>query len=298
MSSVHSKDGTTIGYTSRGRGPGLILIQGALGTAHSYRDLAAALADSFTVHTPDRRGRGMSPLAFSGSHCIERDVEDIAALSDATGASLLFGLSSGAVIALTGALRLPQIQAVAVYEPPFYYEKGIDHALVRRFHGEIDAREWVASMTTAGEIVKLAPLPVRLLPRMVRERLTASLMQRLAGGAGYASPEELLPAMRYDFAVVGEMSQQIERFRSLGRPVLLLGGTRGPSYLKAALGELSRILPRASRTTLSGLDHSGPWNSERGGSPLRVAEAISRFLLQHPHSLVASKGEARSLRDA
>jgi len=91
----------------------VILIQGALGTAHSYRDLAAALAESFTVHTSARRGRGMSPLAFSSSHRIEREVEDIAALSDATGASLLFGLSSGAVIALTSAHRLPRMEAVS-----------------------------------------------------------------------------------------------------------------------------------------------------------------------------------------
>jgi pimeloyl-ACP methyl ester carboxylesterase len=123
-------------------------------------------------------------------------------------------------------------------------------------------------------------LLVRLLPRIVRERLTASFMQRLAGGGGYASLEELLPAMRYDFAVVGEMIQQVKSFRSLEKPVLLLGGTRGPSYLKAALRELSRVLPRARRTTLPGLDHSGPWNKERGGSPLRVAEAITGFLLQ------------------
>lgn len=287
MPGIFSKDGTAIGYTSTGTGPGLILIQGALGTAHGYRDLAAALADSFTVHTPDRRGRGMSPLSFSSGHCIDRDVEDIAALSDATGASLLFGLSSGAVIALTSALRLPQIEAAAVYEPPFYFEDGIDRNRVERFHAEVDAGKWVAAMTTAGEIVKLAPRAVRLLPRLVRERLTAAFMRRLGGGAGYASLEELLPAMRYDFAVVGEMSQRVTTFRLLDKPILLLGGTRGPAYLEAALEQLSLALPRASRVTLAGLDHSGPWNTERGGSPARVAEAIRGFLLQHRAPVVA-----------
>lgn len=104
MPSVLSKDGTKIGYASVGHGPGLILIQGALGTARNYSDLAAALASSFTVHCPDRRGRGMSPQSFSEDHCIQRDVDDVAALSGVTGASFLFGLSSGAVIALTSVL--------------------------------------------------------------------------------------------------------------------------------------------------------------------------------------------------
>jgi len=103
--------------------------------------------------------------------------------------------------------------------------------------------------------------------------------------------------MRYDFAVVGEMSQQVKSFRSLEKPVLLLGGTRGPSYLEAALKELSRVLLRARRATLPGLDHSGPWNTERGGSPLRVAEAITGFLLQHRDWPVAFRGEAPPLRD-
>ncbi len=68
---------------------------------------------------------------------------------------------------------------------------------------------------TAGEIVKLAPLPVRLLPRLLRERLTAGLMQTLGGGGGHAAPEELLQAMRYNVQFVGEMSQRIQIFKTL-----------------------------------------------------------------------------------
>jgi hypothetical protein len=57
-------------------------------------------------------------------------------------------------------------------------------------------------MTRAGEIVKLAPLPIRLLPRFLRERLTAGIMQTLGSGGGYGALEEVLPATRYDFQVV------------------------------------------------------------------------------------------------
>ena len=280
MNTVVSKDGTRIGYTSVGEGPGLILVQGALGTAHNYRDLAHALASAFTVYTPDRRGRGISPKPFTPGHTIQRDVEDIEALCQHTGADSIFGLSSGAVIALTCTLRLKAIRRAVLYEPPFYFEHGIDQPRVRRFHREIDKQQWVSAMTTAGEIVKLAPLPIRLLPRWMRERATRGLMKRLGGGGGYAPLEELLPAMRYDFQVVGEMSQQVDSFAVLDKEVLLLGGTKIPAYLMFALEKLSSTLPKATRRTLPGLDHAAPWNADRGGAPLVVAEAVRERLVR------------------
>jgi len=44
------------------------------------------------------------------------------------------------------------------------------------------------------------------------------------------------------------------------------------------LSELERTLPRTKRIILQGLDHSAPWNVERGGAPLVVAQAIRTFL--------------------
>jgi pimeloyl-ACP methyl ester carboxylesterase len=57
---VHSRDGTRIGYSRSGDGPGLILLRGALQTSRSFSRLAAELGDNFTIYVPDRRGRGLS----------------------------------------------------------------------------------------------------------------------------------------------------------------------------------------------------------------------------------------------
>ncbi len=46
---VTSRDGTRIGYLQIGTGPGLVLVQGAMGDAYSYRELAEALSPHFTV---------------------------------------------------------------------------------------------------------------------------------------------------------------------------------------------------------------------------------------------------------
>ena len=98
----------------------MILVQGAMGSAANYSELAAALACSFTVLMPNRRGRAMSPHCYQLRHSVDQDVEDVGAVRDASGARFVFGLSSGAMIALQSARRLPSIEKAALYEPPFY----------------------------------------------------------------------------------------------------------------------------------------------------------------------------------
>lgn len=282
MYSVKSADGTPIGYTKAGQGPGLIIVGGAMGTAANYSELAEALSDQFTVYVPERRGRGMSPRPYVPLHRITTEIEDLRALVDESHARLLFGLSSGAVIALTATAAIPSIDKAVIYEPPFFFKSDIDRARIARFKDEVARKDYLGAMTTAGELVKLAPPPVQLLPRFLRRPLTKLVMRMLEGGPPYAPLSELIPAMRFDFDVVAEMSQQGPSFRSLDKEILLLGGTRIPRYLKDALEGLARTLPNARRVTLPGLDHAAPWNTDRGGKPQVVAEAMRSFYSAPP----------------
>jgi len=70
--------------------------------------LARALSGAFTVYVPGRRGRGRSG-PYGAFHGLSTEIEDLSALLDACGASRLFGLSSGAVIAIEAALVRPDI---------------------------------------------------------------------------------------------------------------------------------------------------------------------------------------------
>src|SRR5215469_1286129 len=117
---VTSKDGTTIGYRQFGHGPGIVLVQGAMGSAENFRQLAELLADAFTVYVPDRRGRGLSDLPYSQDYSIQKDVEDLDALLAKSGAHSVFGLSAGGLISLQAALTLPAIHKVAIFEPPLF----------------------------------------------------------------------------------------------------------------------------------------------------------------------------------
>ncbi|CAA9467243.1 MAG: hypothetical protein AVDCRST_MAG65-408, partial [uncultured Solirubrobacteraceae bacterium] len=116
---VRSADGTSIAYTRRGTGPAVILIDGALchrGMGPNF-ELGGLLAErGLTTYVYDRRGRGESGM--TGPYALEREVEDVAALLEAAGGSAaLFGISSGAALALEAAAVLDGIDRVICFEP-------------------------------------------------------------------------------------------------------------------------------------------------------------------------------------
>ena len=106
MPTVASKDGTTIAYDKLGQGPALVMVDGALcsrvmGPGSS---LAPYLSSHFTVFTYDRRGRGDS--TDTAPYAVEREIEDLdAVIAEAGGSAYVFGLSSGAALALEAAAR-------------------------------------------------------------------------------------------------------------------------------------------------------------------------------------------------
>lgn len=57
---VVSADGTAIAYRTLGKGPAVLIVPGALAVAADFDAFARELAERFTVHTIERRGRGES----------------------------------------------------------------------------------------------------------------------------------------------------------------------------------------------------------------------------------------------
>jgi pimeloyl-ACP methyl ester carboxylesterase len=115
--------GAGLYYEETGEGPLMVLIPGGNGTAHIYRGLARELAARFTVVTYDRRGFSRSRLdgPQDDEHRLETDADDVRRLIEHRGGgpAVLFGPSSGAIVALTTVTRAPSVvgQLVA-YEPP------------------------------------------------------------------------------------------------------------------------------------------------------------------------------------
>src|SRR5215467_2352693 len=121
MKTVQSADGTTIAFDQLGKGPALILVGGALeqrAMDSETAQLAPLLAQHFTVVHDARRGRGES--TDTQPYAVEREIEDIDALITATGGSaFVFGISSGAALALEAAIKLGEkVKKLAMYEAP------------------------------------------------------------------------------------------------------------------------------------------------------------------------------------
>jgi pimeloyl-ACP methyl ester carboxylesterase len=93
---VLSMDGTTVSYLSVGDGPAVIVLPGVLSMASDYAAFARALAERFTVHTIERRGRGRSGPQ-GDDYSIVKECEDVLAVRRETGACLLIGHSYGRV---------------------------------------------------------------------------------------------------------------------------------------------------------------------------------------------------------
>jgi pimeloyl-ACP methyl ester carboxylesterase len=122
MQTLTSKDGTTISVRQTGQEPVIVLVDGAMQYSafdQSQGQLAKLLAEHFTVIQYDRRGRGESTDTLP--YAVAREIEDIEALIDeAGGSAFVYGISSGAALAMEAAIALPdKTQKLAVYEPPY-----------------------------------------------------------------------------------------------------------------------------------------------------------------------------------
>ncbi len=282
---VTSKDGTTIGYRQLGHGPGIVLVQGAMGSAHNFMQLAGLLADTFTVYVPDRRGRGLSPLPYSKDYSIQKDVEDLDALLTKTGAHFVFGLSSGAIISLSAALTLPAISKAAVFEPPLFIN-GAPSAALPRLQKEIAQGKLAAALITGMKEAQMGPPIFNAMPHFLLEPLVNMVMKSedKKGSGDYLPMRELAPTLLYDFQLVTEMSGKLESFRDMHAEVLLLGGSKSPAYLRIALDALEKVLPHVTRVEFPGLSHGAAWNYDKqrnpDGQPEPVAQALRRFFAE------------------
>jgi len=271
---VTSRDGTLIGYLRQGVGPGVVLVQGAMADVHAYRDLARGLASSFTVITAERRGHGMSPLPYSAKHTIQRDVEDLDAVMTATDATGLFGLSSGAVIALEATRTLARVKRLAVYEPPFYRD-GIDRDGISRLDSEIAHGQLGAALVDALVTAGTAPALIARAPRPLARSVARIVLAVQAQQPGPASSlRQLLPGVRYDFHDVAERDGSIGEHASIDRPVLLLSGSASPAFLRSAIRELAEIIRGSRHIEFDKLGHDGPWNS---GGTAEISAALRTF---------------------
>ena len=158
-------NGTTLYAEVRGSGPALLLIHAGAEDAEEYRAIAERLVE-FTVVTYDRRGTFRSghdewPGQGSAQHA-----DDAAALVSALGLSngLVFGASSGGIVALQMALRHPDlVRRALIWEPGYLRHVPGGDEIHRRMsaagasHLTANPKDWAGAYAAVLRSLAIAP---------------------------------------------------------------------------------------------------------------------------------------------
>lgn len=235
MDTVTSVDGTTIAFDRLGAGRPLIVVLGAFNSRATHAEFAQALAEHFTVYLYDRRGRGASGDTLPWS--VEREVEDIAALAaHAGGEPLLFGYSSGAVLAIKAAAAV-QVGGLALYDTPLAEQPNVE--LPGRLAELIERGD-------RGGAVELFQLSIGIPEQMV---------QQLRGAPFRAGLEAMAHTLVYDTAITADPVVLTKDAPAVNAPTLLLAGANSGPIMTDAARRLSGVIPDATVQVLDGQTH-------------------------------------------
>jgi pimeloyl-ACP methyl ester carboxylesterase len=233
---IKSDDSTTIAFDRLGDGPALILVHPAFG--HRAFDppmaqLAAQLAARFTVYTYDRRGRGES--GDGRKYAVEREIEDLAALiNEAGGSAWLYGMSSGAVLALEAARSGLPIDGLLLYEPPFI----VDDTRPPYTHDYVARLARLVADGRRGDAVAYA---------MTNAGVPEPVLAQMPGQPFWGAFEAVAHTLVYDGMVMGDTQRgdaaALECFRVAAVPTLVIVGSRSPSWARNAAEALATVLP-------------------------------------------------------
>jgi pimeloyl-ACP methyl ester carboxylesterase len=247
VTTVRSKDGTPIAYERSGSGPAILLVDGALCYRDSgpMRPLAKLLAPHYTVYAYDRRGRGES--GDTPPYHADREVEDIEALiAEAGGTAFVYGISSGAALALEAANRLPGIPKLALYEAPFVVDA--DRPPVPDDYVE-QQRKLIAA-GRRGDAVKMFMKTVGVPAIFIAMMRVFPAWSKLTGVAH---------TIAYDISILKGNQRgkplPANRWTNVTMPALVAVGGKSDAWMKSGMRNLADVLPNPTRRILDGQNH-------------------------------------------
>ena len=254
---VQSADGTSVGFVMFGSGPPLVLVHGSAGKGDAWLPVAEAIAGQFTCHLVDRRGRGRSGDARQ--HSLDRECEDIEAVLRVAGAGAhLLGHSYGAICALEAARRFP-VGRLVLYEPPLFHSGSRSEELSKQIHSAMandQPDEALACFLRGG-------------PELSADELSAFQATPL-----WKEAVELAPTFAREVEAINRLESNLEPYRKVSMPTLLLVGTASAAHLRDASRGLQDTLPNVRTVLLDGQAHIANLLA-----PDLVAREVSNFLL-------------------
>jgi pimeloyl-ACP methyl ester carboxylesterase len=241
MSTVTSYDETLLAYEMTGEGSTLIIVDGPLchRAAGPSAALARLLGERHTVLTYDRRGRGSS--TDTPPYAVTREIEDLDVLVRAAGGSaMVFGISTGGVLALDAIRQGVAITRLALFEPPFIVNGPAPGALVAP----------LTELVTAGcrtEALDLYLTRTTGLPTEMAARLRLPFRRAL---------EALAHTLVYESMIMAGTQSgcplPTARWSTVAIPTLVIHGDASSAGAKAAAAALIDVLPSGMHQTVPG----------------------------------------------
>ena len=257
MRHVTSKDGTVIAFEQSGSGPVVIIVTGALGV-YSV-DMAARLASRFTVFDMARRGRGES--GDTAPYAVEREIEDIDALIDAAGGSAsLYGMSSGAILAVKAAKVLGgKVKKIALYEPPFIVDDSFP-ALPTDYVDKLNA---AIADSRRGDAVEIFMTEAMHIPAEYVAYMRNAPAQEVSPGVKppqWADMETVAHTLAYDGMIVRDVMTgkpwSATYWKGVTAPTLIITGDGSEPFFHVGAKALVASLPKAEHRLLAGQNHA------------------------------------------
>lgn len=242
METVTSSDGTRIAFDRLGDGPPVVLVCGQSTDRSSNATLAALLSEQFAVFNYDRRGRGDSGDTLP--YAVEREVEDLGAVIEASGGSAsVFGVSSGAALALEAAAAGLAIDKLALWEAPFDVPEG------RRPPRDLAQRyEQMIAEGRQGDVIEyFMANVVGLPPEFVAQARSGPYWQR---------QEAMAHTFVYDTIIMGDSSLPVDRAVAVVAPTLVLAGGESFPFMRETARALADAIPDARSRVLEGQTHA------------------------------------------
>jgi pimeloyl-ACP methyl ester carboxylesterase len=250
MEKTTSADGTTIAYDVWGEGPAVVLVGGAFCNRGTFAELGPALAaEGLTAVSYDRRGRGDS--GDTPPYAVEREIEDLAAVIEATGSgqpACVHGVSSGGALVLRAVAAGTPIARVSVLEPP--YRLADSPPPPEDYIGTLE--RFVADDDRAGLVryfqTRVVGMPAETLPQVEASPMWPDLLA-------------LAPTVLYDGLCMGGDDQSLPVGLLAGIDVPVLGvtstGTMAP-WLSQTAEAVATAVPDGRAVRLEGGFHEVP----------------------------------------
>jgi pimeloyl-ACP methyl ester carboxylesterase len=224
----------------------IVLIGPGLDDGTRCKKLAALLDHDERVVRVHRR-QYQSDIACT----IAEEVEDVLALVNEP--ALIYGHSSGGVVALEALVATPELFTGAViYEPA---------AVIGP---PLASRELLAQARAAkpGKAMELFSREVVGMPA-AKSRLIGAVIGRVP------SYRRLVARQLNDLEALDQLGERLDVYKQIEVPTVLVGGERSPAHLGRRLDAIEAVLPNARRVTLSGQGHGADVDA-----PEKLAEII------------------------